>query len=192
MWPRSGTSKLVDRGIALVLVASIVGVLDGGWLVRWTALVPSRIWHGEIWRLVTWPLIAGGPVSLILTCASIYKFGGELAPRWGELRLRRFVTEIVIVAALATSAVATLAGVPQLVRHGGWAIADLLVIGWARQYPTRTLALYGLVDVRGRDLVRLTIVITVLYAIYASPIVMAPELMACAVAAVYPADRLQR
>src|SRR5450432_2596838 len=100
MWPRLGSSKFVRTWMLVTLAASIVAALDGGWLASWTALAPSRIFRGEVWRLATWPLIEHGPLSIVLTCAAIYKFGGDLAVRWGERRLRRFIGEIVIGAAV--------------------------------------------------------------------------------------------
>ena len=193
MWPRSSTNKLIGRAIALVLAASIIDALDGGWLVGWTALVPARIWQGEIWRLVTWPLIAGGPVSLIFTCAAIYKFGGELAPRWGERRLRRFVIEILGSTAVATALLALISAEVWHRRYfGGWAACDVLTIAWARQYPDSELVLYGLVRLNGRNLIAVVIAITCAYAIFAGPLAMAPELLACAAAYGYPGTWLAR
>src|SRR5260221_14236439 len=89
MLPRLGTSKFVTRWIVVTLVASIVAALDGGWLAGWAALAPSRVWHGEVWRLATWPLPEPGPVSPGGTCLATYKFGGGLAGAWGDHRPRR-------------------------------------------------------------------------------------------------------
>jgi hypothetical protein len=46
--------------------------------------------------------------------------------------------------------------------------------------------------VRGRDLIRLTVAVAILYALYVSPVVMAPELIACLAAAGYPKSWLRR
>lgn len=193
MLPRLGSSKLVSNWILLTLGASVVAMLDGGWLFRWTALAPDRIWHGEIWRLVTWPLIQLGPLGLVLTCASIYKFGGELAPRWGDRRLRRFAIQIILAGGVAAALCGVLSDDAwHSYRAGGWAISDALVIAWARQYPRSTIQLYGLLELNGRQLVGVTIGVTLLYAIATSPLVMAPELVACLCAAYYPRAWLTR
>lgn len=191
MLPRPA-SRLVARWIVATLAVSIVAVVDGGWLASWLALAPARIWHGELWRLVSWPLVVLGPVGLVLTCAAIYKFGGELAVRWGDRRLRRFVGEIVVAAGVATTVVAAIAGHGELWRTGGWAVTDALVIAWARQFPDRTLVLYGLLALRGRELISVTIAITGVFAVYVGPLTMMPELVACAAAAAYPARLLRR
>lgn len=192
MLPRLGSSKLISTWIWITLVASIAAAVSGG-LMGWAALAPARIWRGEVWRLVTWVFVEPGALSLILTCASIYKFGGELAPRWGDRRLRRFMIEILGGAALVT---ALLGLVSAEVWHrgylGGWTVCDVLVIAWARQYPDSVLVLYGMVRLNGRDLVTTVIAITCVYAIFAGPLAMAPELLACAAAYIYPGAWLAR
>ncbi len=191
MLPRLGTSKLVTRWIAVTIVASIIAAVDGGWLASWAALAPTRIWHGEVWRLVTWPFVEPGPMSLVLTCAAIYKFGGELAVRWGDRRLQRFATQVVVAAAVATSIGALVFRGGYVMRLGGWAVGDMLVIAWARQFPQAGLQLYGLITLRGRDLIAMTVGTAVLFAIFYGPIAMAPELVACGAAALYPTTLLR-
>lgn len=192
MLPRLGSSKLISTWIWITLVASIAAAVSDG-LMGWAALAPARIWRGEVWRLVTWVFVEPGALSLILTCASIYRFGGELAPRWGDHRLRRFVIEILGGAAVVT---ALLGLVSTEVWHrgylGGWAVCDVLVIAWARQYPDSVLVLYGMVRLNGRNLVTAVIAITCAYAIFAGPLAMAPELLVCAAAYSYPGAWLAR
>ena len=192
MLPRLGSSTFVTRWLVATLIASIVAAVDGGWLASWTALAPSRIWHGEIWRVVTWPLIEAHPLQLVLTCVAIYKFGGELAVRWGDRRLERFAMHVVIAAGVITSLLAIVAGQRYMQRVGGWAVGDLLVIAWARQFPERPLMLYHVLVLRGRDIVRLTVAVAIVFAIYFGPVVMGPELLACAGAAAYPRSLLRR
>ena len=185
-------SKLVTRWIALTLAASIVAALDGGWLVHWASLAPAKIWHGEVWRLVTWPFVELGPVQLILTCVAIYKLGGDLAQRWGDRRLFRFARHVVLSAAVVTAIAGAIPGLGYIQRLGGWAICDALVVAWARQFPARTLTVYGMLTVGGRELVSITVGAAIVFAIYFGPMTMAPELVACAAAALYPQSWLRR
>jgi len=191
MVPRLGPSRLVSVWIMVTLFASIVAAVDGGWLAGWVAFVPARICHGEIWRLATWVLVERGALSLLLTCASIYKFGGELAPRWGDRRLRRFLVEVIGAAGVVASLLAVVSDDAwHMQRLGGWAVGDALVIAWARQYPDATLVLYGLLRLRGRDLIAVVIGVTCLFAIFSGLFVMAPELWVCAGALWYPRARI--
>ncbi len=193
MLPRIGSSKLVSTWILVTLAASVIAMLDGGMLESWTALEPERIWHGQIWRIVTWPLVEIGPWGLVMTCASIYKFGGELAPRWGDLRLRRFALQIVIAGGIITSLFALVSDHAwQMRRSGGWAISDALLIAWARQYPTSTIRLYGFLELGGKMLIGATVGLMVLIAVSSSPFLVIPELVACIGAAYYPRAWLSR
>ena len=191
MWPRFSSSRFISTWITLTLAASLVSIVDGGWLASWTALAPARIWHGEVWRLATWILVERDPWSLVITCIAIYKFGGELAGRWGERRLRRVVAEIVLAAAVLTTLCALLSDAAWLVRRcGGWAVGDILCIAWARTFPERMLWLYyGMLRLRGRALIRVVVGITLVYALFAGIFPLLPELLCCTFAAIYPASR---
>jgi len=190
---RPDSSKLVARWIALTIAASLVAAVDGGWLASWATFAPSRIWRGEVWRLVTWVFVEGSPFQLVLTCVAIYHFGGELLPRWGERRMRRFLLEVLGGAAVVSSLLALIIRDLWLsYRFGGWAVADALVIAWARQYPDSTLVVYGLLRLRGRELVRITVGITAVYAAFAGIFTWSLELLVCAAAYYYPPKRLIR
>jgi len=193
MIPRLGSSKLVSRWIALTLAASVLAALDGGWLGTWASFAPSRIWRGEVWRLATWVFVEGSALQLVLTCVAIYHFGGQLAPRWGERRLRRFMVEVLGASAVVATVLALISSeLWRSYRAGGWAVGDALVIAWARQYPDSTLVLYGLLRLRGKDLITVVIGITAVYAIFAGPFRWALELIVCAAAYGYPTERLAR
>jgi membrane associated rhomboid family serine protease len=192
MASRFGSSKLVERWIVATLAISVVAALDGGFLRYWLALAPSHVWHGQVWRLATWPLVEAGPIQLVLTCAAIYKFGGELAVRWGDRRLRRFVLQIVVAASVITCLLAAITGTHWLARAGGWAISDLLVIAWARQFPNAVLQVYGLLQLSGEKLVYVTVGVSILLAVFVGPVAMAPELVACFAAMMYPREWLRR
>jgi membrane associated rhomboid family serine protease len=189
--PRFGSSKLVSNWILVTLCVTVLAWIDGRF-AAWLALIPSRVIQFELWRLFTWPFAEGSPISLIMTCAAIFKFGGDLATRWGEWRLQRYATEVLLAAGVITCIVAIVTGNRFLVRSGGWAMADMLVIAWARQFPERTLVLYGMLELSGKRLIQITIATAVLFALYFGPIVMAPELATVTLATLYPRERLNR
>ena len=190
---RITSSPLVSRWIVLVTAASIWAMFDNGWLVQWTALEPDRVWHGQIWRVVTWPLVELGPFALAFTVGCIYKFGGELAPRWGDRRLRSFILQLVVAGGIAASLGALISDHAwHMTRTGGYAVCDALVIAWARQYPTERLRFYGFLDLNGQKLVVFTAGITILLALSSNVFVMLPEVVACIGAALYPRGWLSK
>jgi membrane associated rhomboid family serine protease len=194
MLPRLGSSKLVSRWLAITLAASIVAAIDGGLLAGIAGFAPSLIWQGQVWRLVTWVFVEPGPWGLIFTLACIYRFGGDVATRWGDRRLRRFMIEVLGGSAVVTTLLGLIsAGAWGIYQLGGWAVGDALVIAWARQYPDASVRVfYGMVTLRGRDLILAVVGVTVLYAVFLGPFAMALELLVCAGAYYYPPARLAR
>ncbi len=191
MLSRLGQSELVRIWIAILVAVSLIAAIDRNF-AAWVAFIPSRVLAGEVWRLGTWPFAADGALALLCTCVATFKFGNELALRWGDRRLQRFITEILLGAGCATCLVVLLLGSPFVVRGAGYAVVDALVIAWARQFPERPLVMFGLLSLSGRRLVQMTIVTTIVLAIYSGPLDMLPELVTCAAAALYPHRLLRR
>lgn len=185
--PRLGSSPLISQWLMLLLGLSIIAQFDNGFLSGRLALIPSRVWLGEVWRLVTWPLIEMGPISLVGTCIVLFVIGGQLATLWGDRRLQRFALHVVAGAGVATVLVSTLFGAGRYAHLGGLAITDALVITFARQFPDRTLTMfYGMLPLSGQKLVLFVVAVNVLLAVYVGPLVLVPELAACAIANWYP------
>jgi membrane associated rhomboid family serine protease len=189
--PRLGASKLISQWLVALLALSIIATLDGGFVASRFALIPSRVWLGEIWRLITWPLVEPGVLTLIMTCVVLYRFGNQLAVRWGDARLQRFMLHILAGAGVITVLASTLIGYSRLGWLGGWAVADSLVIAWARQFPTHPVSIYGL-QLSGERLVQFVLGTNVLIAIFIGPAYFLPELAACGLAAYYPHAWLRR
>jgi len=193
MLPRIGASKLISTWLLVTFGASLVSWFSGHWLAGWVALSPSEVWSGQVWRLGTWILVEAGPYGLMITLVSIYKFGGELAPRWGDRRLRRFILHIALAAGLVTVLGALVSDHAwHMSRCGGMAVGDALCIAWARQYPTSEIRVWGLLALSGTKLVWVTAGFTIMMALAYGPFVMAPELVACLGAAYYPRAWLTR
>ncbi len=189
--PRFGASKLINQWLVALLALSIIANFDGGFISSRFALIPSRVWLFEIWRLITWPVVEPGVVTLIITCVSLYRFGSDLAVRWGERRLQRFMMHVLVGAGVATVLVATLIGYSRGAWLGGYAVADALVIAWARQFPGEPVSIYGL-QLSGERLVRFVLGANVLFAIFLGPVHMLPELAASGLAAYYPRAWLRK
>ena len=184
------TSKLVAAWIAIVAIASLAAAMDGGHLVQWAALAPSRIWHGELWRLATWPLIERTVYSTLLSCLILARYASPLASRWGGIGLARFVAPIVVAAGVATCLVALISHHANEPRLGGWAMTAILVIAWGRQAPDWMLLVVGF-RLRGASLVLAVVGFTIVLALIVGPLSCVPELAACAVAIWWPLPRAQ-
>ncbi len=143
------------------------------------ALVPARVWDGEVWRLVTWAFAVPGPEGLVTIAVVLYWFGGELAARWREPALRRFVAAIVGVTGGATVALAAMVPAAHHLPYlGAWALSDALLIAWGLEFPERRLRIYGVLSIGGPVLAYGTAGLTALAAVYFGPIAVLPELVA--------------
>lgn len=167
--------------ILAVLAFSLVAALDrrgGGPLDRMLALVPADVWHGELWRLVTWTFVEPGPWELIMGCLALYRFGIPLVDAWGRRRFLRFVSAIVLASAAGTCLLAAV--VPRAWHYphlGGWALGDALLIAWAFTFPDHRLR-FGPVAVGGPPLAYLVFALTLAFALFYGLGPFLPEMLA--------------
>jgi membrane associated rhomboid family serine protease len=183
--PDPGTSKFGTRWLIATVACSVIAALDGGYLIRLLSLSPIKVVHGQIWRLLTWPLVDLSALSLVFTCFAISKLGDDFANASGERRLQRFAIQIAIGTGVITFACAALRGGWYMTATGGWAMCDALVIAWARQFPTEQVDLYGL-KLGGTRLVVFTLAVTLAFAYWRGFAGWIPELAACVLAMLYP------
>jgi membrane associated rhomboid family serine protease len=186
------TTVLIAATLAMSLIVAI-DAGNGGELRQRLALLPEAIWRGQIWRLVTWPFIQGGPLSLIFACVTLHVFGSELVRAWGPRRFVRYVAGIVLIAGIGTTLLAlVLPAARHLPQLGGLVIGDALVIAWARQFPDHSVSVNLVLPVRGRELVAVIVATTVIFAVFSGIAWMLPELLGVAAALLYGARPARR
>jgi membrane associated rhomboid family serine protease len=164
--------------VALSL-ATAFGERHAGSLYDSVVLTPSHVWHGQVWRLLTWAVVEPSPVGLIFQCLFLCWFGRDLAGVWGG---RRFV-QVYGALAVGTGATLTLAArLDGALLHqayvGGWPLTAALVVAWGLTFPDRVVRIYFILPIRGRLLAWLSVAFTVVYAIYEGWETVAPELVA--------------
>jgi len=159
----------IVRLMAAVLFMSAFGALLGRLgipLLRYSVLIVGDVWGGEVWRLVTWALIELSPLGLLFGCLLLYFIGPDLLRRWGT---RRFFVNFFGGAALV-GAITCLIGrfvwsEVALVPHMGlWPMEEAMVIAWAMLFQDRQILVFFVLPLSGRNLVVLTIAITVVMA----------------------------
>jgi membrane associated rhomboid family serine protease len=163
--------RAVAALILVIAVVSIAGAIEArngaAWLMGYGVLVPLAVWRGEVWRLVTWPLLESSPLGLLFACLTLYWFGGDLARSWGGARFLAFYFGVAAAAATVTCLLSlawqSLRFIPQA---GAWAVLDGAIVAWGLLYPGRELRLYGVLRMTGRHMVWLTFGLTVLFALF--------------------------
>ena len=145
----------IPRGVVVWLgvlgAASLAGWYGGDGVTAHLALAPAKIWHGEVWRLVTWPLVSDNLYALGLTLWSVRKFGSRLAARWTTVWVVVAATTVLVLVGVVTSLVAlAIPSVWSLSHLGGYELAWVLLLGCTRalsdamRFRTHQVLLVGL------------------------------------------------
>jgi membrane associated rhomboid family serine protease len=174
-------------GLALVLTLglSLPAALfsrHGAPLFELGALVPDRVFHLEVWRLLTWPFLEISPFGLIFSCLMIYWFGRDLSDTWGPARLAKVEGLVLLGAGVATCLLALvdreLIVQPYL---ASYALTTTMLIAWGLSFPDRVVRLYFVLPITGFWMAWGTVAVSVVYAIYAGWARFVPELAAEAI-----------
>ena len=136
-------------------------------LLNAAILTVPGVWHGQIWRLVTYPLLELQPLSLVFSCLMLYWFGSDLAGRWGARRFLGVYFGLSAAAGLITCLVGLAwRDVAAWPHAGSSPVLDGLVVIWGLLHRNREIRLYGVVRITGRVLVWITFGGTILYALF--------------------------
>ena len=177
----------IAGAVGLLIALTVVGSLAAAFLSRHgaplfdvLALAPARVLTGgEVWRLVTWPFIEGEPLSLVFGCIILYFFASDLDEVWGSSRLLGYLLGVTLAAAIGTCAIALVdTAVRGTVHIGGWPLAAALTVAWGMYFPDRPVRLFFVLPIRGLLLAWITIVLTVVYAVYSGWETHLPSLLA--------------
>ncbi len=157
--------------MAITVVMSIAGAIcerNGIPLVQKGVFVPSLVWQGEVWRLVTWIFYELSPINLVFYVVILYWLGRDLANRWGSLRFIAMYLGLAIACAAGTALIGKFlwTDVYSIPHFGSWAVTDGLIIAWAVYNPNQQINLYFVIPVTGKALVWITIGGTILYALF--------------------------
>ena len=155
--------------VALLIAATLVSSIASAQLYGFglaSALVPGYVFAGQVWRLASFVFIEPDPLGLIFAGLGLFWFGRDLVRIWGPLRFLGAYLGLAAAAGVVTCLVALvrtgLLGHPFV---GAWATVSALIVAWACAFPGRSLLLYFLVPLSGRNLVYATLGGTLLFAL---------------------------
>ena len=176
--------------IALIVVLSAFGSLLerlGIPVLHASVLVTRLVWAGEVWRLVTWAPLELSPLGLIFGCLLLYFIGPDLLHRWGTRRFFvNFFGGAAVVAAVTCLVGRFLWAEVAVIPHLGlWPMEEAMVIAWAALFPDRQILLFFALPISGRNLIAVTIAITVVMAALSGFPLFVPHFVAEAAALAY-------
>jgi membrane associated rhomboid family serine protease len=155
--------------IAIVLLMSAGGALlerAGIPVLSKSVLLVEPVLRGEVWRLLTWAPLELSPFGLVFGCLLLYFIGPDLVRRWG---VRRFYANF-FGGAIVVGALTCLVGrflwpeAARLPYLGLWPMNEALLIAWASLFRDRQILVMFALPTAGRNLIALTIAITVVMA----------------------------
>jgi membrane associated rhomboid family serine protease len=151
----------------LVSVLAAVGSRNGvPFVLQQAALLPALVWHGQLWRLVTWVFVEPDGIGLFFGGLLLVSLGRDLYYAWGAQRFLGYYLGIAAASGLATCLVGLLW--PSLWTAGYfsmWPVVDAMIIAWAGMHPTRDVMLFFVLPARGRSLIIATFGLTLLLAL---------------------------
>jgi len=176
--------------MALVVGMSALGsILErmGRPVLSLSVLSVPRVWAGEVWRLLTWSGLALSPLGLLFGLLLLYGIGPDLLRRWGTRRfLLNYFLGAVVVGALTCLIVRFVW--PEAARgfyQGFWPMLEAMIIAWAALFPDRQILVFFALPVSGRNLIGLTVVITIVMAALGGFPQFVPDFLAEVAALVY-------
>lgn len=183
--------RLIWRGHIPRVVAVVIGVIvatslacyftdeTGLSLRRFLVLAPIEVFHGQVWRVVTYSLVAEELLSLVLGGLMLYWLGRDLSMQWGA---RRFVVALVSAVAFAGVMTALVGLAVPAVRvfpyFGLWPLTEALMLAWAAEFRDREVRLFMMLPARGRQLIVFTVALLVLWGFMMGPVAVLPHAFA--------------
>ncbi len=106
--------------------------------------VPDRIWPGlELWRLVTYPVVNVGIVSILFGLLLLWSFGAELEPEWGSRRYALFLLLATLSGGVLGTAAAFLFGGGFGAGYGLAGPLTAVIVAWTLEGPSRPTNFFG-------------------------------------------------
>jgi membrane associated rhomboid family serine protease len=176
----------VPGGLGLVLLLTVVMSLSVAFgerhaleLFDLVPLVPGKVLHGQIWRIVTWVWVEPSPISLFFRCLMLYWFGRDLCSIWGSRRFFAIYFGTVLLAGGVTVLLSLLdSDIREQTYLGSMALDAALTIAWGLSFRDRVIRIYFVIPIRGFVLAWGTVALTVAYSIYGGWEHVAPVLVA--------------
>lgn len=140
----------------------------GASIYQGLALVPAKVFYDfQIWRLMSYGLLhsLSSPMHFIFNGLLLYFLGCELERRWGQKRFVSFILFSIAGGGLAVE-LSWLLGLGDANMVVGFSAATMaILVAWCIIYSYRTLYLFGIIALTGRQLLWITIGFEVLCAI---------------------------
>jgi membrane associated rhomboid family serine protease len=131
----------------------------------------ETIWSFQIWRLFTYALLhdLGSPLHVIFNALVLYMIGTPLEDHWGEKRFLLFILTAILLGGVLVC-LSFLLGLSDASVAGFSSVTIGLVVAWGLTFPTQQIYIFGILPLTGKNLVYMTVLLEVLYAVSSNSI----------------------
>jgi membrane associated rhomboid family serine protease len=176
--------------IALVVGMSAFGRMferAGLPVVSLSSLVVDLVFSGQVWRLVTWAPLELSGLGLVFGCLMLYFLGPDLLRRWGTRAFFTFFFGGAAVVGALTCLIGRLVwrDVALVSHYGLWPMTEAMIVAWAALFRDRQILVMFALPMAGRNLIGLTIALTVVMAALNGFVFYVPHFVAEALALAY-------
>ncbi len=149
----------VTRATLVLAAAGYVATLFSPLPAELLAAAPERILAGEVWRLVTYPLVNAGILAVLFDLLLLWSFGSQLEPEWGSRGYALFL----LLATGSAGALGVLAALLLPGRFGaGYGFAGPLtavIVAWMLEAPHGPTSFFGILPMTRRGFALLAVVV---------------------------------
>jgi len=134
----------VTRATLVLAAAGYLATLVPAFPAGLLAAVPERVWPGlELWRLVTYPVVNVGIVSILFSLLLLWSFGSELEPEWGSRGYALFLVLATLSGGALGVGVALLLGGSFGTGIGLAGPLTAVIAAWTFEGPSRPTNFFG-------------------------------------------------
>jgi membrane associated rhomboid family serine protease len=154
----------VTRGTLLLAALGYLAVVFTGLPLKYLSAIPSAIVAGQVWRLVSYPLVVQGIINILFGLLLLWSFGSELEPHWGSKAYAWFLLVVTVMAGACGTAVALLIG-----SHGAFdpsfgglsGVLIAVIVAWALLGPDLPTNFFGILPMTRKVFALIALIVVV-------------------------------
>ena len=136
-------------GLLVAMLAFTVAGMISPTLWMWLCLHGPSLFSGQLWRLVSWVLPQGDPLTLLFAGFVLHWLGRDLVSARGERGFLALYFGYAAWAAFCTALLAAIWAGADRTHAGAWPVLNALLVGWGLSRRGAQLNLFGLVPMSG-------------------------------------------
>lgn len=151
----------VTRALLVLVAAGYLLALVSPAAAAWLMLAPPSVLAGEVWRVLTFPLVNVSIFAVLWDLLLVWSFGSEIEPRWGSRRLAAFVVCATVCAGVL-GIVAAVAFPGSFAGGAGCAPTIVaLIVAWTLEGPSFPTNFFGVLPMTRLGFAAIAVVLVV-------------------------------